>query len=160
MPNRKSNNRAPNMELTDHKDKRKKKKKKGAAAGVMASESRYRNPALTVDAAVVRHKENQEGNKQLQVLLIRRKGSTFYNHLAFPGGFVDYGEAPENACLRELQEETCLVGKNPKLIGVYGDPQRDILFFPIPFFSVFALLAFFFLFFSFFVVLFFLGFVL
>ncbi|KAL6044126.1 NUDIX hydrolase [Balamuthia mandrillaris] len=91
----------------------------------MASESRYRNPALTVDAAVVRHKENQEGNKQLQVLLIRRKGSTFYNHLAFPGGFVDYGEAPENACLRELQEETCLVGKNPKLIGVYGDPQRD-----------------------------------
>ena len=42
-----------------------------------------------------------------------------------PGGFIDYGEAPEIAVLRELQEETCLVGSSPRLINVYGNPERD-----------------------------------
>ena len=44
---------------------------------------------------------------------------------AFPGGFVDQGEDPHDAALRELQEETGLVGTEAKLLMVMGDPGRD-----------------------------------
>ena len=39
---------------------------------------------------------------------------------------MDYGENPENACLRELKEECCIDGQGPpELICVAGDPERD-----------------------------------
>lgn len=38
---------------------------------------------------------------------------------------MDYGEEPYQCCLRELQEETGLIGKSTQLIGVYGNPNRD-----------------------------------
>ena len=44
---------------------------------------------------------------------------------AFPGGFVDRGEDPHHAALRELEEETGLVGTEAKLLMVMGDPDRD-----------------------------------
>ena len=47
--------------------------------------------------------------------------------MAFPGGFVDYGEDPKDACLRELLEE-CSVEGNPEsvlLVTVAGAPERD-----------------------------------
>mgnify|MGYP001029232555 CR=1 FL=1 len=44
---------------------------------------------------------------------------------AFPGGFVDYGEDPSKAALRELLEETNLVGQDAKLVAVAGAPDRD-----------------------------------
>lgn len=80
----------------------------------------YITPALTVDSAVVRNH-----GKDQQVLLIKRKNHPFAGCLAFPGGFVDYGEDPKNACKRELEEETTLKGENPILINVYGNPSRD-----------------------------------
>ena len=57
----------------------------------------YRNQALAVDAAVRR------GD---QVLLIQRGNEPWKGAWALPGGFVDYGEDPTDAVLRELQEET------------------------------------------------------
>ena len=64
-------------------------------------------------------------NKEQHVLLITRGRPPYQGMYAFPGGFVDYGEDPENACLRELKEECCIEGYKPSLICVAGKPDRD-----------------------------------
>jgi ADP-ribose pyrophosphatase YjhB (NUDIX family) len=76
----------------------------------------YRNPALAVDAAVRR------GDS---VLLIQRGNEPWKGAWALPGGFVDYGEDPFDAVLRELEEETGLIGQVTGLLAVRGDPNRD-----------------------------------
>ena len=80
-------------------------------------------PNLTVDAIVTKTNP-QDANKKL-ILLITRGRDPFKGHYAFPGGFVDYGEDPENACIRELKEECLIEGKTPELICVAGNPNRD-----------------------------------
>ena len=60
-----------------------------------------------------------------RVLLIRRKNPPYQGAYALPGGFVEIGETTEAAALRELKEETGLDGSEPRLIGVYSDPERD-----------------------------------
>jgi 8-oxo-dGTP diphosphatase len=74
-------------------------------------------PALTTDCVVFDAKG--------RVLLIRRKNPPFEGGYALPGGFVDVGERVEDACRRELNEETGLEVGDLRLIGVYSDPSRD-----------------------------------
>ena len=74
------------------------------------------NPALAADAAVRRGES---------VLLIQRKHPPMKGAWALPGGFVDQGEDPIHAAVRELEEETGLKGTKPRLIMVMGDPARD-----------------------------------
>lgn len=76
----------------------------------------YRNPAPTVDVIL------QNGPK---VLMIRRKKEPFANRLALPGGFVNEGEAVEDAARREVMEETSLEIEPIDILGVYSDPRRD-----------------------------------
>jgi 8-oxo-dGTP diphosphatase len=76
----------------------------------------YKNPALTVDGFVVCNGE---------LLLIRRGNDPFKDAWALPGGFVDYGENPNDAIHREIEEETGLTGLLFSQFGVYGDPLRD-----------------------------------
>ena len=74
------------------------------------------NPALAADAAVRRGES---------VLLIQRKHPPMKGAWALPGGFVDQGEDPIHAAVRELEEETGLKGTKPRLLMVMGDPARD-----------------------------------
>ena len=74
-------------------------------------------PLLAVDCVAV--------DAERRVLLIRRKNPPFQGAYALPGGFVDVGETLEDACRRELLEETGLKAGKLVLIGVYSDPARD-----------------------------------
>ncbi len=74
-------------------------------------------PLVTVDGVIMIDKTH--------IILIRRKNPPFQGQYALPGGFVDVGETVENACVREVKEETNVNVKIVKLIGVYSDPKRD-----------------------------------
>ncbi len=79
--------------------------------------ARPRTPLLTVDCVVVDAKG--------RVLLIRRANPPFKGCHALPGGFVKEGETVEDACRRELLEETGVAADRLTLVGVYSDPGRD-----------------------------------
>lgn len=74
-------------------------------------------PKLTVDCVVF------DSNDRL--LLIRRKYPPFKGRYALPGGFVELGETVESAARRELKEETGVVAKSQRLVGIYSQPGRD-----------------------------------
>ena len=85
-------------------------------------QKKYKIPSLTTDALVLRkHKDD----KYHDILLVTRGHNPFAGKLAFPGGFVNYGEDPEHGCFRELKEETELDGKDIEILTVRGDPKRD-----------------------------------
>ncbi len=86
----------------------------------MEGEEVFRSPSLAVDAISLR-----DGENGLQVLLITRGFPPWQGRLAFPGGFVDIGEDPERAVIRELYEETGVEGRDPVMFAVRGDPDRD-----------------------------------
>jgi 8-oxo-dGTP diphosphatase len=77
----------------------------------------YKNPSVTVDCVVFDSSD--------RLLLIRRRHPPFDGQFALPGGFVDYGETTEAAARRELMEETGLIARDLRLVGVYSDPKRD-----------------------------------
>jgi 8-oxo-dGTP diphosphatase len=76
-----------------------------------------KTPLLAADGVVF----DAEG----RVLLVRRKNPPFKGRYALPGGFVDIGETVEDACRRELLEETGIKVGELRLVGVYSDPKRD-----------------------------------
>jgi 8-oxo-dGTP diphosphatase len=76
-----------------------------------------KTPLLTVDCVVV--------DRDSRVLFIKRGRPPFQGAYALPGGFVDIGETVQDACRRELLEETGVKLKALKLIGVYSAPGRD-----------------------------------
>ncbi len=77
---------------------------------------RYENP-LPVAVCVANDRENR-------ILIAKRNIKPCINKWALPGGFIESGESPEEACLRELQEETGLKGEIKRLIGAYIQKSR------------------------------------
>lgn len=55
-----------------------------------------------------------------KVLLTRRTDNDLW---CLPGGGIDPGESAEEACLREILEETGLTARVTRLIGVYSSPD-------------------------------------
>lgn len=74
----------------------------------------YRNPLPTVDVII-----EAEGG----IVLVYRANPPV--GWALPGGFVDYGEALEEAATREALEETGLRVRLVHQLYTYSDPRRD-----------------------------------
>lgn len=60
-----------------------------------------------------------------RLLLVRRINPPSQDMFAFPGGRSEPGETPADTALRELQEETGIVARHPKLFATYDLPSRD-----------------------------------
>lgn len=75
---------------------------------------------VTVDAAVFTVHE-----KQLNLLLIKRRNEPFAHMYALPGGYVEEQENLEQAVSRELREETGVKEIFLHQIGAYGNVNRD-----------------------------------
>ena len=58
-----------------------------------------------------------------QMLLVKRKVEPKIGQWCLPGGFMELGESPEQAALRELKEETGLSARIELLLGVTTNPS-------------------------------------
>ena len=79
---------------------------------------RPETPLLTVD--IIIELLDRPGRP---IILIERRHPP--HGWALPGGFVDVGEALEQAAVREAKEETCLHVTLKTLLGCYSAPDRD-----------------------------------
>jgi len=80
----------------------------------------YPRPAVTVDAVIFRKSDDN-----IKVLLIQRGHDPFIGMWACPGGFIDMNETPEDAAIRELEEETGLKEVELFQFHAYGAINRD-----------------------------------
>ena len=82
----------------------------------------YRNPVPAAGVVLERRGE---------VLMVRRRFEPRAGAWCLPAGFMEYGEAPERCAIRELREETGLLGRIRGMLGVYAgvdDPRvRSVL---------------------------------
>lgn len=82
--------------------------------------NKYERPSVAVDVVMMRIHQ-----KDLQVLLIKRRSWPFEGMWAIPGGFVEIDESLEDAAKRELQEETGVQDVYIEQLYTFGDPGRD-----------------------------------
>ncbi|MCF6218781.1 MAG: NUDIX hydrolase [Gammaproteobacteria bacterium] len=75
-------------------------------------------PLITVDLVI-----ELTDRADSPIVLIERKYPPY--GWALPGGFVDVGEALEQAAIREAKEETSLDVTLKRLLGCYSHPSRD-----------------------------------
>lgn len=94
----------------------------------------FEKPSVTTDIGICRIIDNK-----LCVLLIQRSKPPFRDHWAMPGGFLDVAPVMdkktgkikppdpslESVALRELDEETSVVGIQVHQLKTYGDINRD-----------------------------------
>ena len=77
----------------------------------------YKNPLPVALAIPVRDKK---------FLMIKRGIPPRKGAWGFPSGFIESGETSEEACLRELKEETGPSGKIVKLVGVHRIEDKEL----------------------------------
>jgi ADP-ribose pyrophosphatase YjhB (NUDIX family) len=61
------------------------------------------------------------------ILLVQRAIHPSYGKWVFPGGYVDRGETPEAAAVREVREESGLLVRLTRLLGVYSFPGNAVI---------------------------------
>lgn len=84
------------------------------------SAARYERPSVTVDVVIFTLIE-----RELHVLLVRRRRWPHEGMWAIPGGFVQMDESLEQAARRELEEETGVRDIYLEQLYTFGDPKRD-----------------------------------
>ncbi len=77
----------------------------------------YQGPKLAAGIVVV------DGEN---VLLQRRETGPRCGTWTFPSGYVDMGESPAEAAVREAKEETTRVVAVDQLLGVYDNPTHSV----------------------------------
>jgi len=77
----------------------------------------YENPLPVALAIPIRNQ---------RFLLIKRGIAPRKGAWGFPSGFIESGETPEEACLRELKEETGISGRIVKLVGVRWLDDKEV----------------------------------
>lgn len=80
----------------------------------------YPRPAVTVDNVIFTFED-----KELRVLLVKRKQEPFKGEWALPGGFVEIDESLEDAASRELKEETGIKNAFMEQLQTFGAVDRD-----------------------------------
>jgi len=60
-----------------------------------------------------------------RVLLVRRGNEPSYGRWGLPGGVVELGETVEEAVVREVEEETCIMASPLRLITTFDSIVRD-----------------------------------
>ena len=82
--------------------------------------SKYERPSVTVDVLMMSLRQ-----RDLQILLIKRRSWPYEGMWAIPGGFINMNESLETAAKRELQEETGVQDVYLEQLYTFGDPGRD-----------------------------------
>jgi len=77
----------------------------------------YKNPLPVAVAITVKGKK---------FLLIKRGLAPKKGTWGSPSGFIEVGETPEEACLRELKEETGVSGQVLRLVGVRRVDDKEV----------------------------------
>lgn len=91
----------------------------------------YQKPSVAADTVIFTVDDKAEDNyrklpeKELKILLIRRRSHPCIGMWALPGGFVEPDETTEQAAARELKEETGLDGIYLEQLYTFSDPGRD-----------------------------------
>ncbi|WP_294186940.1 NUDIX hydrolase [uncultured Clostridium sp.] len=95
------------------------------------SPGNYERPSVTVDMLLftvvdkVVEDIRKLNEKELRILLIKRKDHPYIGEWAIPGGFVNINESIEEAAYRELKEETNIDNIYMEQLATFGDVDRD-----------------------------------
>lgn len=94
--------------------------------------NKYQKPSVTVDLLVFSLIDKPKTDlrastdKELKLLLIKRKDHPYIGQWALPGGFVNIDESITTAAYRELKEETGVSDVYLEQLYTFGDnPTRD-----------------------------------
>ncbi|MFR5265767.1 NrtR DNA-binding winged helix domain-containing protein [Clostridium sp.] len=95
-------------------------------------ESIYDKPSVTVDMVLFTVGEKQVDNKkrknlekELRILLVKRKNYPFKGYWAIPGGFIDINESLEASVYKKLKEETNIENVYFEQLYTWGEVNRD-----------------------------------
>ncbi len=82
--------------------------------------SRYERPSVTVDVVIFTLL-----NKELNILLVKRRRWPYEGHWAIPGGFIAMDESLDQAARRKLEEKTGVRDVYLEQLYTFGAPRRD-----------------------------------